>query len=330
MEAGENTRWISGEQLTKHFTNFETQQFIKEGRLTPHDKFTGVQVDSSTLWPSLETRIDRIRQADEDTCRVHPELTPLSEDEIRARATVDELFKEKIDITDFIYRTQEVNELLNGLEPAEKKLLEQPEFEENAFIHKGDFWEVIFNGRKLDPIKEMEGFHYLAVLLDKPDKEFNVCDLYTSRHPENPASNISQGDLKQQLQSGHMSVSTMQDEGLDSQGREKIKGRLRKYQEIIDDPESLQIERENAGREKEKLLESVHKFYGLKALRHGAPRKLNAAVKRSYENVTKAVDRAINEIKRQSPDLAEYLLHNLDKGKGCRFKDRDTRWHVSP
>lgn len=46
-----------------------------------------------------------------------------------------------------------------------------------AFRKRGDFWEIIFNGKKVPPLKDAKGFHYIAFLLQYPNREFHVFQL---------------------------------------------------------------------------------------------------------------------------------------------------------
>jgi len=209
---------------------------------------------------------------------------------------------------------------------------------ENALTRKGDFWEIVFHGNKLNPIANMKGMFYLAKLLDNPGKYLHVSDLYKElnpgelpykAHPRESSNKIDEDDLEQQLQSGNMSISTMQDEGLSVDEKRRFTERLNELKEIISEPDSLASEKEEAVKEAIKIKEILEKEFGKKPLHHNAPRKLNESVKQSLDNVGKAVDRAIKKIDEQSPELSKYLDDNLDKGSGYRFKDQDIGWHIS-
>ena len=103
----------------------------------------------------------------------------------------------------------------------------------NAFIHNGEAWEIWFQGTKLKPIKEMDGMTYIASLLKNPGKPMHVTDLcaYASRRRDEAM--MANEDLADSLKNGDMSISTMQEDGLDDLAKDELQEKIKDLDEII-------------------------------------------------------------------------------------------------
>ena len=56
--------------------------------------------------------------------------------------------------------------------------------QDNVFRHTGDFWEIVFQGRKLKPVRHLAGMTYIRELLSHPGKYIAAIDLYeVENHP---------------------------------------------------------------------------------------------------------------------------------------------------
>lgn len=58
--------------------------------------------------------------------------------------------------------------------------------QEYVFRHTGDFWEIVFEGCKLPPVRHLAGLTYIQVLLSNPGKEISALSLYEIENPPPP------------------------------------------------------------------------------------------------------------------------------------------------
>ncbi|MEN6332037.1 MAG: hypothetical protein ABFD57_08620 [Smithella sp.] len=63
---------------------------------------------------------------------------------------------------------------------------------ENAFIRQSEFWEIWFHGKKLLPIKNLDGIHYIAILLDKAGTSISCRELYQVASGKTPDNCMSE------------------------------------------------------------------------------------------------------------------------------------------
>lgn len=219
-------------------------------------------------------------------------------------------------------------------EPEEKQ--ELPEREpaqqertiENAFIHENDFWAVSFQGKNLSPIKHLDGMIYIAHLI--LEVSIHVSDLYETAHPKSGERTIMPDEeLKQALATGEMNVSNMNLHNLDDNAKADINKNIREQREIIDDPESLESEREEARHKIESIQTTLRREYGKNPLARKETVKQNESVKGDLNKVRKSIRKAIETIQPQSSELANYLTCKIIYGAECRFTGDPTVWTIN-
>ncbi|MCE5262646.1 MAG: hypothetical protein LLG97_03835 [Deltaproteobacteria bacterium] len=199
---------------------------------------------------------------------------------------------------------------------------------ENAFYRRGDYWEIWYEGQKLNPIKNVDGIDYIVRLLDTPYKTINVSDLYETIHPRQRDAMVSDIELSQSLQSDEMSQSDMTVEGLDEQSKSQI---LLKVRELEYDKEyaETELERQEATVELDRYHQGLN-LYGKNPLSKKAGKLMNESVRRHANAVRKAMNEAIQKIAVESQELAEYLSlkSNLRRGNDYQYIDQK-KWSVS-
>jgi hypothetical protein len=126
-----------------------------------------------------------------------------------------------------------------------------------------------------------------------------------------------------------MSISKMQDDGIDKEGKQDLKNKLLELKETIDDADLPANERANASAEHKKMMQTLIRVYGKNPIQHHAPRKVNKSVKQDMDRAKKAIYRACEKIQGQSLELAEYLKLNIKTGSLYVFMDNDTSWQIS-
>lgn len=57
---------------------------------------------------------------------------------------------------------------------------------EHVFRRRGDFWQIVFEGRELPPIRHVTGMTYIRALLARPGRTFAALDLYEMENPPPP------------------------------------------------------------------------------------------------------------------------------------------------
>jgi phosphomevalonate kinase len=140
---------------------------------------------------------------------------------------------------------------------------------------------------------------------------------------------LSDDDLVDSLKKEKMSISTMQDDGLDERGKAAAKKLIKELKETIDDDGLPVSERTAAQNEYERLMKILSTQYGNKPLNLHAPQKVNKSVKDDLDRAGKAIRRAFNRINKESPELAEYLKKTIKTGTQYNFTDIGTPWHIS-
>lgn len=198
----------------------------------------------------------------------------------------------------------------------------------NAFICQGDTWEIWHNGKRLNPIINMDGLTYIVNLMLHPGKSIHVTDLCDSVKPPKRDAMMAEDDVTKSLDSQSMSISSMQDDGIDAEGKKALKKKFQDLYEIINEPDSLQCEREEAIAELKRMKNGLN-VYGKKPLHHRAPKKVNESVKDDMDRAREAIKRACEKIRKQSPELADYLKNTIRTGTQYSFTDTATPWNIS-
>lgn len=198
---------------------------------------------------------------------------------------------------------------------------------ENAFIRRKDFWEISFHGETLQPIQHMDGITYIAHLITKGT--IHISDLYETAHPKSSKTNdMSDGEIKQALVKGEMSVSNMTLDKLDDKAKDDLKQYIREQQAIIDEPESLESERRKARETIASTLTTLRREYGKGPLSRKETVKRNEIVKGDADKVRLAIQRAIERIHSDSESLADYIKHNIISGTEYKFTGNPGDWTI--
>ncbi|MCX5381602.1 transcriptional regulator [Streptomyces sp. NBC_00091] len=175
--------------------------------------------------------------------------------------------------------------------------------EPDTFVREGDYWRVVFDGRRVTA-RDSKGMHHLARLLAAPGREFHVLDLAAadSADPEAAAGLSRAGDA------GPL---------LDDRAKRMYRRRLA---EIEDDIEEARADndigrREQAELERGFLIEELARAVGL----GGRDRHAGAASERARAAVTQAVRKAIGRLREASPALGDHLDRTIRTGTYCAY-----------
>jgi hypothetical protein len=217
-----------------------------------------------------------------------------------------------------------------SLPPAPQEQAEKRLDPENAFIHQDNTWEIWFKGGKLQPIIHVDGITYIASLLMNPNLLIHVTDLCNSVNPQNKTqAMINEDDLANSVKTGNMFISNMQDDELDQTWKENLQRKIKDLKETIRDNDLPVSERNTAQEEYDQIIKTLSAQFGKNPLGSKRPKKLNESVKKDLDRAGKAISRAIEKIRKPSPELADYLGKTIKTGTRCIFTDTGTSWYIS-
>ncbi|MCX4545929.1 transcriptional regulator [Streptomyces sp. NBC_01565] len=175
--------------------------------------------------------------------------------------------------------------------------------EPNTFVREGDYWRVVFDGRRAT-VRDSKGMHHLARLLAAPGREFHVLDLVAADVDDPSAA----GRLLRADDAGPL---------LDDRAKHMYRRRLT---EIEDDIEEARADhdigrRTQAEFERDFLVAELARAVGL----GGRDRHAGAASERARAAVTQAVRKAVGRLRDASPPLGDHLDLTIRTGTYCAY-----------
>ncbi|NNE72620.1 MAG: AAA family ATPase [Acidimicrobiales bacterium] len=162
----------------------------------------------------------------------------------------------------------------------------------------GSLWHLCLDGES-SVVKHSTGMVYLARLVEQPDTDWHVLDLYAS---SSGAPAVVEGT------GGEM---------LDEQARQAYQERYRQLAEQLDEAERF----DDAGRaetlriEIDALESELLSAFGL----GGRARRMDDPTERARVNVRRSITRAFDRIAEQAPTVADHLKHRVETGRFCRY-----------
>jgi len=169
---------------------------------------------------------------------------------------------------------------------------------------EGDYWQIVFEGRELPPVRHRKGLTYLHALLARPGDFFPALDLYEKENP--PASvgdaDYEGGEMRRQHGTGGKSVRHM-----DIETRKAVNKRIAELREEMKCPELGWIEKGEREKELRKL--ENHLATGGAVFEPTEKRQPRQAV-------CAAISRAVDAIAEQEGggNLAKHLCSTRDGG----------------
>ncbi len=173
----------------------------------------------------------------------------------------------------------------------------------DSFVREGDYWRVVFDGRRVTA-RDSKGMHHLARLLAAPGREFHVLDLAAAdaADPDAAARLARAGDA------GPL---------LDARAKQMYRRRL---EEIDEDMEEARADHDIARQEQTELergflINELTRAVGL----GGRDRHAGAASERARAAVTQAVRKAIGRLRDVLPALGDHLDRTIRTGTYCVY-----------
>lgn len=216
--------------------------------------------------------------------------------------------------------------------------------EKNVFRKDGDSWHIVYEGQRLPPLKPLDGFLYIAYLLQYPHKPIPISTLRALKERQQPDPRYQPYEKmsQEQLSEEGLNVSPLGDTGTGPDRptiaqvrarKAEIEGELKAMDEdpaYLPDPDKWPGEdrvevREKLEEERKKLTEYLSAGTRL----GGRPRKAAAQAERDRTAVTKAIDAAIARIKEKNEALGSHLHRCIDTGNTCMYRpDKSTSWSL--
>lgn len=201
-------------------------------------------------------------------------------------------------------------------------------FTGNVFQKTGQFWTISYEGRTFQ-LKDSKGLQYLAFLLAHPGKEIHAQRLLAEVEGNASGQGDIAGTRERQFLDDGLNVSSFDEAGplLDDQARRAYKQRLNDLAEELKEAREFN-DYERAERVEEEiaaLTKELSAAYGL----GGRPRKLADPSEKARKTISKAIGRALEQIKANDENLWRHLQNALSLGLFPAYKPHPSvRWII--
>jgi tetratricopeptide (TPR) repeat protein/nucleoside-triphosphatase THEP1 len=180
---------------------------------------------------------------------------------------------------------------------------------EIVFRREGEFWAIGYAGDVVR-LRDVKGFHYVAVLAGSPGREVHALELVQAVDGAAPTAGVVDPELNATWGEGTGPV-------LDAQAKEAYRRRLAELDEELEEARAWQ-DGERASRVREEI-EFLTSELAAAIGFGGRDRETASPAERARISVTKAIKTAIRMIERESPELASHLSSSIQTGRFCRY-----------
>jgi hypothetical protein len=182
---------------------------------------------------------------------------------------------------------------------------------------KGDFWQIVFEGRKLPPIRHVAGLTYLHALLARPGRTFAALDLYEMENPPPPEAVAPlKGDALDREEREQYGTGGSQPIVMDAKMRKEVAERIGELKEMIEDS-ALDLEEKDECREELRILNKTLAS-GHVATATGGARFEDKETKRLRQAIAKAIGKAVDVLVAHSGSLVSHLAA-IRKGRNLVY-----------
>ena len=181
---------------------------------------------------------------------------------------------------------------------------------ENLFRKKGEYWEIIFEGRPI-LLKDSKGLNYIHLLLNNPNKSFSVLEMLQSVPLPNRLANFNQVNGKELGQGENLTSTKNRYDGniIDKKAAIEYRSRITEIDEILienDNPEfRLSLEEEKSAL--------------IQQLRENRFPQANRDIERARQSIRQAIWKAIRNIEDHDSNLGGYLSKTIKTGADCFY-----------
>ena len=210
-----------------------------------------------------------------------------------------------------------------GQEAPEVKV--SPPASENLFLREGDSWTLKFGSNQPIRLKDSVGLVYIHHLLQHPGYEFPVLMLVQQTRG---AAAVGRTTTAAEAKDADLSPNDSSGMGplMDARALEEYRKRIKDLQEDIDEADrNNNSEAAANAREEKQLVESeISAAFGL----GGQPRPVGSPQEKARHSVSKAIHRAIRNIKKENQHLGDHLSNSIYTGTYVSYKpDSSLDWH---
>ena len=210
-----------------------------------------------------------------------------------------------------------------GQEAPEVKV--SPSASENLFVKEGDYWTLKFGSNQPIRLKDSVGLVYIHHLLQHPGYEFPVLMLVQQTRGAAAAGRTT---TAAETKDADLSLDDFSGTGpsLDNEALQDYRKRIEDLQEDIDEAErNNNSEAATNAREEKQFLESqLSEAFGL----GGQPRPVGSPQEKARKSVSKAIHRAIRNIKQENQHLGDHLSNAIYIGAYVSYRPESSiDWH---
>ena len=200
------------------------------------------------------------------------------------------------------------------------------EFQDYVFRRNGnksDFWEIVFEGHKLDPVRHRAGMTYLHALLSQPGKDIAALVLYEIENPPPPQFvSPPKGNAMDPIERERYGTGGSRQTILDGTTPAQLKKAHDALEAKLTDPDLTERQREHT----EDQMAAIDKALSncrVATAAGGATFEVKQT-KKCRQTVSAAIDSAIKALSKQSKDIVNHLKPAVRKGKICIYTANQT------
>jgi hypothetical protein len=200
-----------------------------------------------------------------------------------------------------------------------------PPASENLFLKEGDYWTLKFGSNQPIRLKDSVGLVYIHHLIQHPGYEFPVLILVQQTRG---AAAVGRTTTAAEARDADLSPNDFSGTGpsLDDQALQEYRKHIEDLEEDIEEAEQNNNPEAAANaREEKQLVESeISEAFGL----GGQPRPVGSPQEKARKAVSKAIHRAIRNIKQENQHLGDHLSNAIYIGAYVSYRPESSiDWH---
>lgn len=191
-----------------------------------------------------------------------------------------------------------------------KKPEKTPDLKQNSFVKRGEYWEVVYNG-KLGNYRDSKGMGYIARLLVGPNEYISAIELSQNIVPSGKREKENTPETETPI--NNLSVQALVED-------KDLRGYHKRLQAIPDEIDKAKdagdlAKQEKLAREKIGILEYVRQS----TLLGKATKTFDGDAGKARKAVGKVINEAIEKFETDNPELFRHLSGAIQLGTQCRY-----------
>ena len=210
-------------------------------------------------------------------------------------------------------------------ESASEGALQEVDRPANLFLKQGDYWTLKFGSNQPVRLKDSVGLVYIHYLIQHPGQELLAMMLVQQTRGD---AAVGRTATASETKGADLSLDDFSGTGpsLDNEALQDYRKRIEDLQEDIDEAErNNNSEAATNAREEKQFLESqLSEAFGL----GGQPRPVGSPQEKARKAVSKAIHRAIRNIKKENQHLGDHLSNAIYIGAYVSYRPESSiDWH---